>query len=156
MQCRFSGHCNEFYSVAQHSVYVSYIADFEDALWGLLHDASEAYLIDVPRPLKRSGKFDSYLEYEKKVQKAVCNRFDLSWEEPKSVKKADAILLATETRDLMYPIREDWVQIEEPLPFKINPLPPVEAKKLFVKRFFELVGNPEGYKSYYSFDIKRV
>ena len=138
MQCRFSGHVKQFYSVARHSVMVSYICDMKDALWGLLHDASEAYLVDVPRPLKQSGKFDSYLFFESQMQEAVCQRFGLPDSEPDSVKKADKIMLATEARDLMAPLREDWIQTIEPLLFKIDPLPPEEAKKAFLKRFFEL------------------
>src|SRR5690242_11754504 len=52
--CRFAGACREFYSVAQHCVGVSYVCDPKDALWGLLHDAAEAYVGDMVRPLKRS------------------------------------------------------------------------------------------------------
>jgi 5'-deoxynucleotidase YfbR-like HD superfamily hydrolase len=151
MQCRFSGHVKRFYSVAQHSVLVSYICDMQDALWGLLHDGSEAYLVDVPSPLKRSGKFDSYLEYEKAVQGAICKRFGLLEQEPLSVSKADKMLLATEARDLMSPLRSDWVQPIEPLPFTINPLGPQDAKNLFMKRFFELTGcEPSAYQHYLS------
>lgn len=148
MQCRFSGHVKKFYSVAQHSVLVSYICDSTDALWGLLHDASEAYLVDVPRPLKRSGKFNAYLEFEDKMQKAVCKRFGLPEAEPPSVKKADKILLATEARDLMGPLHPDWKQPEEPLPFRIEALSQQEAKDLFVKRFYQLINSPGGYEHY--------
>lgn len=148
MQCRFSGHVKRFYSVAQHSVLVSYICNYEDALWGLMHDATEAYLVDVPRPLKRSGQFDAYLAFEAKMQKAVCQRFGLPEAEPPSVKRADTILLATEARDLMAPLRSDWVQDVNPLPFKIDPLGPKEAKDLFMKRFFELTNMPGAYEHY--------
>ena len=140
MQCRFSGHVNQFYSVAQHSVWVSYFCNYEDALWGLLHDATEAYLVDIPSPLKRSGKFDAYLGFETKMQTAICQRFGLIDKEPPSVKRADSILLATEARDLMSPLRSDWVQAMEPLLFTINPLGPKEAKELFMKRYNQLVG----------------
>ncbi len=52
--CRFAGHVPAFYSVAQHSILVSELLDARTALWGLLHDASEAYLHDLTRPLKRA------------------------------------------------------------------------------------------------------
>lgn len=138
MQCRFSGHTKQFYSVAQHSVGVSYLCEGPDALWGLLHDASEAYLVDIPSPLKRSGKFDPYLEFERKMMSAVCKRFGLSEEEPASVKRADRMLLSIEANELMFPLRPDWDHTMDSPPFKIQPLGPEEAKKLFLKRFFEL------------------
>lgn len=148
MQCRFSGHCKKFYSVAQHSVLVSYICDSRDALWGLLHDASEAYLVDVPRPLKKSGKFGAYIEFEAQMQEAICRRFGLPLKEPPSVKKADTILLATEARDLMSPLHPDWTQPVDPLPFIIKPWGPDEAKDMFMKRFFELSYGASGAHHY--------
>lgn len=149
MQCRFSGHCRKFYSVAQHSVLVSYICDSADALWGLLHDASEAYLVDVPRPLKKSGKFQAYIEFEAQMQDAVCKRFGLPLKEPPSVKKADTILLATEARDLMSPLHPDWAQPVDPLPFMIDPWGPDKAKDMFMKRFFELIGADKTHYEHY-------
>lgn len=145
MQCRFSGHVNRFYSVAQHSVGVSYLCNAEDALWGLLHDATEAYLVDIPSPLKRDDKFVFYRDMEAKMQTAICERFGLEDKEPPSVKKADQLMLVTEARDLMCPLRPDWVQICEPLPFTIDPLPPHKAKELFLRRFFQLIERPEYY-----------
>lgn len=152
MQCRFGGHTKSFYSVAQHCVLVSYICNFEDALWGLMHDATEAYLVDVPRPIKRSGLMDAYLGFEDKVQEAICKRFGLIGKEPASVKRADTILLATEARDLLPNLRTDWSIKETPLPFKINPLGPREAKDAFMKRFFELTNMPGAYEHYLHYE----
>jgi len=136
--CRFTGHTKEFYSVAQHCVLVSYICDSKDAIAGLLHDASEAYLSDIARPLKHSGSFEEYRKIEKHLQSMIFQKFGLSLEEPEGVKRADNILLATEARDLLSPLNEDWVQSAKPLPFTITPLSPKEAKALFLDRFDEL------------------
>lgn len=155
MQCRFGGHVKTFYSVAQHCVLVSYICNFEDAFWGLMHDASEAYLVDVPRPLKHSGKLDAYIEFEGKVQAAICKRYDLPEKEPASIKKADTILLVTEARDLLPNKRSDWTLTAEPLPFKINPLGPREAKDLFMKRFYELTNMPGAYEHYLYYENQK-
>jgi hypothetical protein len=149
MQCRFSGHCKEFYSVAQHSVLVSHICNDEDALWGLLHDASEAYLVDVPRPLKQSGKFQTYIDFETEMQIAVCKRFGLPLQEPPSVKRADTKLLATEARDLMSPLHSDWIQVVSPLPFVIETWDHRKAKDMFMQRFFELTAPGESAKMHY-------
>lgn len=138
MQCRFSGHCKKFYSVAQHSVYVSYICNDEDALYGLLHDSSEAFLVDIPRPLKHSGTFQAYIDFETVMQKAVCKRFGLDEVEPASVKRADSVILSTEARDLMSPHHPDWRQTAEPLPFIIDPWDPSKAEHEFLKRFSTL------------------
>jgi len=148
MLCRFTGHCRQFYSVAQHCVLVSYICDEADALWGLIHDSSEAFLQDLPKPLKRSGKFESYIEFEKQMQLAICKRFELPETEPASVKKADTLLLTTEARDLMSPLHPDWKQPVEPLPFKIDPWDHDKAEDMFMKRFFELVGHPKSFGRY--------
>lgn len=138
--CRFTGHVKEFYSVAQHCVLVSYICDSKDALHGLLHDASEAYLVDIPRPIKRSGKMEGYRELENNLQSLIYQKFGLSSVEPEGVKVADTALLATEARDLMAPLHPDWRQPAKPLPFTITPLSPKEAKQLFLDRYNELTG----------------
>jgi len=131
MQCRFNGHVKEFYSVAQHSVLVSYLCDWKDRLWGLLHDAGEAYISDFSRPLKYSGKFENYREVEAKLMAAICIRFSLPKEEPESVKLADKLLLATEGRDILNCKRTDWFN-KEPTPFKISPLSPADVKYYFL------------------------
>jgi hypothetical protein len=89
MQTRFTGHCRRFYSVAQHSVHVSHVCDRRDALWGLLHDASEAYLSDVSRPVKRLPEMSEYRSAEQRLLAVICERFGLPEAEPPSVKRAD-------------------------------------------------------------------
>lgn len=100
-QSRFGGHCRRFYSIAQHSVHVSQRCQPADALWGLLHDASEAYLQDVCRPLKELPAFEAYRAAESRLQRCIVERFGLAPEQPASVTAADDWMLAIEMRDLM-------------------------------------------------------
>lgn len=147
--CRFTGHCKSFYSVAQHSVMVSYLVG-EHAMWGLLHDASEAYLVDMPRPIKRLKELQPFRDIENNVMLAICEKFGLSKIEPPIVKDADTRMLATEARDLMSPLHPDWHQPCEPLPFTIITLNPTEAKNLFLNRYRELVGK-QGYDAGFTY-----
>lgn len=139
--CRFTGHTREFYSVAQHSVLVSYAVPAEDALAALLHDASEAYLGDVSSPLKRL--LPNYQEIETRVMEAVLTAFRLPTFIPDTVKVADRVLLATEKRDLMPPSDDDeteWALIAGVplLRETIEPLPPRAARVRFLDRFAQL------------------
>ena len=76
MLCRFNGQCTKFYSVAEHSVHVSDEIAPELALVGLLQDAAEAYLGDVPSPLK--GQLSQFKTFEKKMEKAVGEKFRIA------------------------------------------------------------------------------
>lgn len=136
--CRFVGHCNEFYSVAQHSVLVSQQVPARFALWGLLHDASEAYISDVATPIKRSPAMKAYCEAENRLMLAVCKAFGLDFVEPDSVVLADKRMLATEQRCLVNgsPVIVGF----EPYDFTITPLLPSEAKALYLARYEELTG----------------
>ncbi len=136
--CRFTGHVKEFYSVAQHSVLVSYLCGANNALYGLLHDATEAYLVDMPKPIKRLETFSNFRDIEASIMLVIAKKFGLPDVEPPAVKQADIKILATEARDLMFPLHPDWKQPCEPYPFKIEPLPPAEAKKLFMERYRQL------------------
>lgn len=136
--CRFTGHCRQFYSVAQHSVLVSYMCDEEYALQGLLHDSSEYALSDFSNPLKHSGEFENYKFYEKQLQDLIYKKFGVPIDEHPSVKEADTRILCTEARDLLAPLHHDWKMTVEPYDFKIVPLAPKEAKELFMFRFLEL------------------
>lgn len=142
--CRFGGHCREFYSVAQHSVLLSYICEPKDALWGLLHDASEAYVVDIPRPLKYSPGMEGYKVIEKRMMRAVCEAFGLSYDSPESVNIADEVLIATEARDLMpeHNVKE-WTFTHPALEEQIIPWSPSESKQKFLDRFYELLNSKQ-------------
>jgi hypothetical protein len=145
---RFGGHGRRFYSVAEHSVHVSRACG-GDAFWGLLHDASEAYLGDLVTPLKRSAYGEAYLEAEARVMAAICARFDLPAEQPSSVSIADKAMLARE-RALVFEwtwpdADEIWapylVDVDESvLPEESTPAwwPWELAEQLFLARFTEL------------------
>lgn len=140
-QCRFAGHCTKFYSIAQHCVLVSIMCPIEDALWGLLHDASEAYLIDVPSPLKKSPEFEAYRNAEKKLMTVICDAFDLSHDEPKIVKEVDKRILATEARDLTMSEGRGWATTSLPYEFHIQPWTPEYARVKYLSRLHDLMLN---------------
>lgn len=111
--CRFCGHTRHFLSVAQHSVLVSRIVPREYALVGLLHDASEAYLSDIARPIKQQPEFGTvYKQAETRLMHVIGEALGFEWPAPDEVHLADEILLRTEQRDLMMP-SPDLIAYEE-------------------------------------------
>ena len=102
--CRFTGAVKSFYSVGEHSCRVSDILEGpEKKLYGVLHDASEAYIADLARPIKRTKEMEFYRIIEKKLMDVIYIKFGLDINEPEEVKEADNIMLITEQRDLMPP-----------------------------------------------------
>ena len=145
-QCRFGGHSRVFYSVAQHSCVVADVAADvagpEAALWGLFHDASEAYLVDLPHPLKhRTLLGELYREVEARVQRAICKRFGLPAEPPELLEHIDRAVLATERRAFLGEAW-DWPELDgfEPLNLEIEPWLPQRAETEFLARFERLEG----------------
>jgi hypothetical protein len=134
--CRFGGHCNSFYSVAEHSVLVSQVVPPELALMGLLHDASEAYVCDIPRPLKPF--LTGYKEIEERVWRAIADRFELPHEMPQAIKDADNAVLLTEAKAIMKPHPAEWCVPGEPAAVSVLGFPPNFAEQIFLRRFQEL------------------
>jgi hypothetical protein len=135
--CRFTGHVDRFYSVAQHSVHVSELVESKDpelAFTALLHDASEAYLSDISRPIKMQPEFgDVYKKFEHRLEVAIAERFGLVFPYPDIIKWADNVMLRSEQRDLMPNLLR--FAGDEYLPFTIQPWSPVVAKAHFMDRF---------------------
>ena len=157
--CRFGGHTDRFYSVAQHSLIVSQCCQPWDALWGLLHDASEAYVGDITRPLKY--ELPEYSQIERRIQATIATRFGLIGRDPNEflrtrerVKFWDDTVLATEARDLLQrpPVtdgsvlpgveidgRWGWCKLPDPMLDQIWPAKNPDVVKLqFLWRFEEL------------------
>lgn len=137
-QARFGGHGLKPYSVAQHCVLVSQLCRPENALWGLLHDASEAYLLDLPSPLKHAAEFEFYRKLEKQVMLIVCEAFGLPEEKPADVNLADKKMQATEARDLTMTEGRGWSDLPDPYDFVIKTWPQDYAKTKFLSALHEL------------------
>lgn len=143
MLCRYGGHCQEFYSVAEHSILVSENCSPENALWGLLHDASEAYLVDVPRPIK--ALLPGYKEIESQVTWTIAQKFGLSWPMPDEVKRIDDAMLVTEKDPLMLNSPEEWKLDQPPIAGVVfHYWFPLDAKEKFLARFYKLTKGKTG------------
>lgn len=132
--CRFGGHCPEFYSVAQHSVIVSHLVPHAHALSALLHDATEAYVQDVVRPVKR--QLPEYSLLESKVAELINATFDV-WTEHPSVKVADNQALYAEAMNFFGSV-EGWQLDEFAIDLSIDVWEPRTAETMFLHRFAEL------------------
>ena len=143
-QCRFGGHSRVFYSVAQHSVIVSRVVeerggDVEDVFAALMHDASEAYLGDMPHPLKhRSALGAAFRDAEAQLETAIRDRFNIKRNVPE-VKAVDRALLATERRAFSAEAWH-WPELDdvEPLDLELTAWSPDQAAAEFANRYAEL------------------
>ncbi len=141
--CRWTGHCKFFMSVAEHSVAVSYLCD--DPLAGLLHDASEAYLTDVAKPIKPF--LENYMDIEDRIMKAIAKKYGFKYPLATSVKLADNQQLSTEAAFLVPSKGNHWAwdrwSVGGKRPNVEDGIAPVgytpkEAEFRFLSRFKEL------------------
>lgn len=133
-QCRFGGHVRcAHYSVAEHCVRAAAIVPHPRRKVTLLHDSPEAYVVDVPRPLKKLLGA-AYAEIELRVARAVGERFGVDLVDlPPETRHADEVMLATEKRDIMAPPPRDWLPLPEPLRETIFPMSQAEAFRVFLE-----------------------
>lgn len=136
--CRFNGHCKRYYSVAEHSIHVANFLPADLQLAGLLHDASEAYIADLPMPVKRN--LPDYNAIEEILHKVITERYSLPWPLPKEVKRVDSLLLATEKNALMGPEPAPWHSMPDPVDATlIQGWQPEQAERRFLQMFQRLV-----------------
>lgn len=139
--CRFGGHCQRFYSVAEHSVLLARAAPALYQKWALLHDASEAYLVDVPRPIKPF--LVGYSEAEAKIMEAVAVRFHLHLGLPDIIKQLDKRILMDERAQNMARAPIEWSTATEPLGVELQFWSPELARAEFLVTFERLcAGRP--------------
>ena len=140
---RYNGHTSKLYTVGQHSVMMAeYLLEKYGkeklALSGLLHDAPEAYIGDMPTPLKRL--FPQFVEAEDRIVAVMEARFKLDYPlDCPEIKEADMRLLATEARDLMGD-PQDWSSLNGLVPFEktIECWTPDHTEMMFLNAFYGL------------------
>lgn len=118
--CRFAGHTRKFYSVAQHSCDVCDMVPDSLKLQALLHDASEAYIGDLPSPIKQL--LPDYQVLEQRIMEAIAKKFNFPWPLHPMVKNADTFYLEYE-----------WVQ--GVLNNRLDAWPEPRAISEFIERF---------------------
>lgn len=137
LTCRFGGQARRYYSVAEHSVYVSQIVPPELAWDGLMHDAAEAFICDMPKPLKEI--LPDYKRVEKHVESAIAERYGLIDPMPREIKMADIQMLRAEQVQIMRNNDEWHWTFDVPEPdITIAAVGPDEAKAMFLARAYEL------------------
>lgn len=137
MQCRYAGHGRRFYSVAEHSVRIARWLSLHEpvvALCGLLHDATEAYLVDVPRPVKKH--LAGYKDAERQIWIEIAERFDLPWELPAIVHEADSRIIADEMYQNLWEVDPGY---NNPLGITLEFWPPETAELYFMDTFKKLM-----------------
>jgi hypothetical protein len=136
MQCRFGGHCLRFYSVAEHCVLMASKVSPRNKRWALLHDASEAYICDLPKPLKR--QLEGYNAIEANIMEIVQHRFSLDPEFPQEVSDADMRILVDERAQNMAPCEHLWGNEHvEPLGVELQYWSPERAEHEWLRALTE-------------------
>jgi hypothetical protein len=140
---RFRGQTKAFYSVAQHSVIMSREVPVdlpELAVAALFHDAAEAFVGDMPTPLK--AMFPDFRNLEREVHASILRRLGLAPVLPGEVKQLDRRMFATEVRDVLPRPPEHWPPIHDCEPFarRVSPIGPKRAHWEFHKRAAEVLG----------------
>lgn len=153
MTCRYGGQCLRFYSVAEHSVILSKLVEDlispEYALMALLHDASEAYLVDMPRPIKYV--MPEYMAIEENLMKVICQKFSLMWPMSHDIHTLDQRICGNEIKQNM---RHDTKKYESIKGVRLKYWYPKKAEKMFMRRYRELTNTPTFFEKHILYPTK--
>lgn len=125
--CRFGGHVPKFYSVAEHAVLCSHLIEPDEAYDTLMHDATEAFLVDVPRPIK--NHLANYKELEHGLMEVIASKYDVRYPFSERIHQVDNEALQMEWNTIMIGDKKDK---------RIKCLTPKKAELLFLERFYAL------------------
>lgn len=141
---RFNGHTHRFYSVAEHCWTGSRFIEDKYKLHFLLHDATEAYLCDIPSPIKQY--LPDYKKIEEGLEKAIADKFALDFPSPAVVKYMDLVMLSVEAQNLIESRGNNWQiwqTIQRPIADpRMKPLcfDSKHIERLYLQAFYELHG----------------
>jgi len=138
---RYAGHALFNYTVGQHSVLCSQMIDQTYALQAFMHDFAEAYIKDIPHPLKmlidkKSG--GALKEIENGIMHAICDKYGVAYPFPCEVKKVDMRMMSTERKYLLGPSPEPWDVEEERYDIRIECLQYFQVVHMMYSRWCEL------------------
>jgi hypothetical protein len=139
-QCRYAGQCQRFLSIAEHSVHVSKAFHWNPPvvrLTALMHDASEAYLSDIVRPVKQ--QLPQYVEIEAKIEKVISDKYGLIYPLPAYIKKVDRRIVLDEREQNLGPVTIPWpIDAENlaPLGITLQYWSPERSKEEFLDAFY--------------------
>ncbi len=156
--CRYTGHTSGFYSVAEHCCHVSDLLVDELKLAGLVHDAAEAYITDLPAPIKHLELLMPYVAAELRIEKVMADRLGLQFPWRPEVKTADMVVYAAEVRELMQPKHPDWVVPADwllSISARIGCWSPERASKEWKWRFNQLYQKEESHGKLLRFARRR-
>lgn len=150
-QCRYTGHCRHFYSVAEHSVLCSLLSEelgLGDPFEALMHDAHESVITDMASPWK--PHLPDYVAAERQAEESLRSQFNLPLQMSDEAKQIDMLALFIEAHYLIPSKGQDW---QDPLGvrvramklvkegWRVQGLDPEMAKNAFLRRYHALAKN---------------
>jgi hypothetical protein len=144
LQCRYNGAVREFYSVAEHCWLMSHAVSPENALWALLHDATEAYIGDLVRPVKRL--LPDFVDIEDALMATIADKYGIALTMPAEVRDADNRICRDEM-DALLANPDGYARSIDAHPYlgvEVQSFEPKAAEALYLARFNELTGGTHG------------